>query len=351
MKKALAAMSGGVDSSVAAYLAIKDGVSCVGGTMRLFDGEDAESCACCNLDDALDAKEVCRKLGIDHFVFNLKDKFESEVINRFVAEYERGGTPNPCIDCNRYLKFSALFDRARVLDCEYIVTGHYARIEKAGGRYLLKRAADLSKDQSYVLYSLSQAQLSRTLLPLGGLSKARVREIAESLGFVNADKPDSQDICFVPDGDYAAFIERRRGAPYPAGNFVDESGRILGRHRGVIRYTVGQRKGLGLSFAEPMYVKQKRAETNEIVLCPENGLYETELFARDFNWIAFEKPQGSLRAEVKTRYRATPAPATVFPLEGDRVKIVFDAPVRAITRGQAAVAYAGDIVVGGGVIE
>lgn len=354
MKKALIAMSGGVDSSVAAALIKNAGYDCIGATMKLFSNEDAgipREKTCCSLSDTEDARSVAARLGFDHFVFNFRGDFEREVISRFICAYENGQTPNPCIDCNRYIKFRSLFERARLLDCEYIVTGHYARIEHENGRYLLKKGLDESKDQSYVLYSMTQEELSHTLLPLGGLRKERVRELAEQYGFLNSKKPDSQDICFVPDGDYAAFIERHTGREYPPGDFVDESGRVLGTHRGIIRYTVGQRRGLGLALPEPMYVKYKDVENNRVVLAYDRGLYSETLTARDLNWIMFDAPPAEFRAQVKTRYKAKPADGTVTALENGRVKIVFDEPQRAVTPGQAAVLYQGDIVIGGGTIE
>ncbi|MBP3481026.1 MAG: tRNA 2-thiouridine(34) synthase MnmA [Clostridia bacterium] len=353
-KKVLIAMSGGVDSSVTAALIKDAGFDCVGATMKLFTNEDAgisHEKTCCSLSDTEDARSVAARLGFDHYVFNFKDGFKRDVISRFICAYESGATPNPCIDCNRFIKFKLLFDRAKILGCDFIATGHYARIEQRDGRYILRKGLDESKDQSYVLYSLSQQALAHTLLPLGGLDKETVRQIADRLGFVNASKPDSQDICFVPDGDYAAFIEQYTHKTYPPGEFTDENGRVLGTHRGMIRYTVGQRRGLGLALPEPMYVKYKDTENNRVVLAPDSGLYSDTLTAHDFNWILFEDPGWEFRGTVKTRYKAKAADATVIPLGGGRVKIVFDTPQRAITRGQAAVVYQGDAVVGGGTIE
>ena len=256
MAKALIAMSGGVDSSVAAYLMQQRGFDCTGITLKLFDSEtDAApgEKTCCSLDDVEDARSVCRRLGIPHFVYNFKDSFTENVIARFIRAYETGCTPNPCIDCNRYIKFDKLIRRAEELDFDCVVTGHYARVEydDSCGRWLLKKACDLSKDQSYVLYSLTQRQLSKTAFPLGEMTKDETRKLAEQTGFVNARKHDSQDICFVPDGDYARFIEEYTGKTYPNGDFVDESGKVLGEHKGIIRYTVGQRKGLGKKRTSP----------------------------------------------------------------------------------------------------
>ena len=354
-KKAIIAMSGGVDSSVAAYLSKSQGLECMGATMKLFANEDigiSREKSCCSLDDVEDARSVAYRLGMPYNVFNFSNNFKENVIDRFIRAYETGFTPNPCIDCNRYLKFDKMYRRAKELEYDYIVTGHYARIVKddVTGRYLLKKAVDKNKDQSYVLYSLTQDQLAHTLFPLGELTKQQVREIAESQGFLNASKKESQDICFVPDGDYAGFIERTTGKTYPCGKFIDTKGNVLGEHKGIIRYTIGQRKGLGLALPAPMYVKEKDLVNNTVILSYEDEIFSSELTASDFNWIAFEKPDDSFRCTVKTRYRAKEAPAEVF-CEDEKVKIVFDEPQRAITKGQAAVLYDGDTVIGGGTIE
>ena len=352
--RALVAMSGGVDSSVAAMLTRDLGYDCIGVTMKLYDNADAgiqNGKTCCSADDVTDARNVCTRLGIPYYVFNFKADFKKKVIERFICAYECGATPNPCIDCNRFLKFDRLYKRAAELDCDCIVTGHYARVEKDGGRYLLKKAAYAPKDQSYVLYSLTQEQLAHTLFPLGeAKSKDEVRSLAEKNGFVNAKKHDSQDICFVPDGDYARVIEINTGKKYPEGNFVTKDGKILGRHKGIIRYTIGQRKGLGLALPQPMYVCEKRTDTNEVVLCTDDELFSRELIAGDFNWIAFERPDEPFRAKAKIRYSQSEQPSTVTPLDGGKVKVVFDEPQRAIAKGQAVVLYDGDTVVGGGTI-
>ena len=349
MKKALIAMSGGVDSSVSAFIIKNQGYDCIGVTMRLFDGEKEEK-SCCSLDDVEDAKSVARKIGIPHHTFNFKSDFESKVINSFIAAYEHGATPNPCIECNRRLKFSALFDRAQALGCDYIVTGHYARIKKSGDKFLLCRAADPLKDQSYVLYSLTQEELSHILFPLGEMNKNKTREIAESQGFYNAAKPDSQDICFIPGGDYAAFIRRRTGKDYPPGDFVDIKGNILGRHEGIINYTIGQRKGLGIALGAPAYVKEIDAENNRVVLCGNEELLRSELVADDFNWISGEIPKGEVRCTAAVRYRGAMKPAVATVMDGNRVKVKFLSPQRAVTPGQAVVLYDGDVVLGGGKI-
>lgn len=348
------AMSGGVDSSVAAYLVRSTGADCIGVTMKLYSGEylGAESGkTCCALDDAEDARGVARKLGIPYYVFNFSGDFRQEVVERFVCAYESGATPNPCIDCNRYLKFDRLYRRATELGCDSIATGHYARIEKVGERYLLKKAAVPEKDQSYVLYSLTQEQLARTQFPLGGLAKEETRRIASEQGFLNADKPDSQDICFVPDGDYASFICRYREKCYPQGDFVDLEGRVLGRHKGIIHYTLGQRKGLGISAGEPLYVVRIEPETNRVVLGRNADLFTRELDAEETNWIACDEPTEPLRVKAKIRYRQAEQWATVTVPSHGRFHVVFDEPQRAVTRGQAVVLYDGDTVVGGGVIR
>ena len=349
--KALIAMSGGVDSSVAALL--MGDHERVGCTMRLFDAEETENKrpnTCCSLEDVEDARAVCYRLGIPYHVFNFTDDFEDKIIKKFVDSYRRGITPNPCIDCNRYMKFDKLFYRARQLGCDCVVTGHYARIEESDGRYVLKKALDPSKDQSYVLYSMTQEQLAHTRFPLGGLRKDEVRRIAEENGFVNAQKPDSQDICFVPDGDYAAFIERHSGV-MKTGDFVTTAGRVLGQHKGISHYTIGQRKHLGISVGEPIYVVKINAEDNTVVLGDEAALFGTIARVDDFNWIAGEAPSQPVRCKAKTRYRQTEQPATAYPQADGTVEVVFDTPIRAITPGQACVLYDGDVVLGGGVIQ
>jgi len=349
LKKAIIAMSGGVDSSVAAYLTIEKGYSCIGATMKLFTGGEQDS-TCCSLSDIEDAKAVSHRLGMEHFVFNFTDDFDEKVIKKFINAYEIGATPNPCIECNRYLKFEKLIRRMEELDYDYVVTGHYARIEKCGDRYLLKKAVDETKDQSYVLYSMTQKQLSHTLFPLGEYTKEEARKIAEENGFINARKKDSQDICFVPDGDYAKFIEEYSGKTYPDGDFVDQSGNILGRHKGIIRYTVGQRKGLGLSLPAPMYVMKKDTEKNQVILCSNEELFSNSLYAENFNWIAYENPTEKIRVKAKIRYNQKEEDAIVTPLENGRVFVEFLKPQRAVAKGQAVVLYDGDIVVGGGTI-
>ena len=354
-KKALIAMSGGVDSSVAAYLTQQAGFQCIGATMRLFDnailGQDQES-TCCSLDDVEDARSIARRLDFPFYVFNFKDDFEEKVIQKFIRCYECGATPNPCIDCNRYLKFDHLLRRARELGCDYVVTGHYARIrqDEQTGRFLLYKATDLSKDQSYVLYSLSQEQLAHTRFPLGEMTKSEARTIAEAQGFVNARKHDSQDICFVPDGDYVAFMERYTGKKYTPGDYLDLNGNVVGRHKGAVSYTLGQRKGLNLAMGTPVYVCAKDMERNTVTVGPNEALFSTTLRAADWNWFPFPALTAPIRVSAKARYNQPPQPATVYPEENGLARVVFDEPQRALTPGQAVVLYDGDMVVGGGTI-
>ena len=352
-KKALIAMSGGVDSSVAAYLTQQAGFDCIGATMRLYDNHIIQSeveSSCCSLDDVEDARSVAFRLGMPYYVFNFTAAFEEKVIQKFVRCYECGTTPNPCIDCNRYLKFEELLRRALTLGCDYVATGHYARIAEENGRYLLKKAADSGKDQSYFLYNLTQDQLAHTRFPLGALTKAEVREIAQAQQFINARKRDSQDICFVPDGDYLEFIRKYTGKDYPAGDFLDESGKVVGRHHGAIGYTRGQRKGLGLAMGEPVYVCGKDMERNTVTVGKNESLFSTTLVADDWTFFPFDTLTQPLKAWAKARSRMTEQPVTLYPEENGRVRVVFDQPQRALTTGQAVVVYDGDTVIGGGTI-
>ena len=352
--RALIAMSGGVDSSLAAKIMKDRGYDCVGCTMKLFHNEDVgmeKTHTCCSVDDVFDARSICYQLGFPHYVFNFTDRFREKVMDKFVQSYESGLTPNPCIDCNRYLKFEKLYERAKILNCDCIVTGHYARIQWDGQRHVLKKAVDERKDQSYVLYSLTQEQLAHTVFPLGDMRKTEVRRIAEENHFITAEKPDSQDICFVPQGDYAAFLEQYTGKTYPPGDFISTDGTVLGQHKGTIRYTIGQRKGLGLSFPEPMYVQAIDPKHNTVTLAREVELYSQEALVGEFNWISGELPQSEIRCKVKIRYRQPEQDARIIPMGSDSVRILFDKPQRAITPGQAAVLYDGGIVLGGGVIR
>ena len=354
-RKALIAMSGGVDSSVAAFLMKQAGFACTGVTMRLYNnemiGEERES-TCCSLDDVEDARSVARRLGMPFYVFNFTDDFHEKVIAKFIHCYECGTTPNPCIDCNRYLKFDHLMRRGMELGCEYVVTGHYARIrrDEETGRHLLYKAVDLSKDQSYVLYSLTQEQLAHTAFPLGEMTKVETRAIAEEQGFINAHKHDSQDICFVPDGDYVAFMERYTGKQYEPGDFLDLDGNVVGRHKGAVGYTLGQRKGLGLAMGAPVYVCAKDMKKNTVTVGPNEALFSNTLRANDWNWFPFPALTEPLHITAKARYNQPPQPATVYPEENGFARVEFDEPQRALTPGQAVVLYDGDMVVGGGTI-
>jgi len=353
MKKALIAMSGGVDSSVAALLMKQEGYECVGCTMKLYSNEDvgiSKGHTCCSLDDVEDARSVARNLDMPHYVFNFSDLFREKIIDKFIDCYENGKTPNPCIDCNRYMKFEKMFERARVLECDYVVTGHYARIRKTDTGYVLMKALDPNKDQSYVLYSMNQEQLAHTLFPLGELNKDQTREIAEKNGFINANKPDSQDICFVPDGDYVSAIKRFTGKEYSEGSFKNKDGEILGTHKGIPAYTIGQRKGLGISSTEPYYVCDICPSSNEVILGRNEDLFSNEALVEDINWIVQPKPGDEIKCKAKVRYRHREQPATVYVLEDNRCRLIFDEPQRAITKGQAAVFYDGDVVLGGGTI-
>ncbi|MBQ9411636.1 MAG: tRNA 2-thiouridine(34) synthase MnmA [Oscillospiraceae bacterium] len=350
--KALIAMSGGVDSSVAALLTQRAGYACVGCTMRLLpETEDAAGeRVCCTRDDAEDARAVCIRLGFPHYAFNDTEQFRRQVIEPFATDYLSGRTPNPCIRCNRYLKFDRLMRRAQELGCDKTVTGHYARIVAGEDGLLLKKALDPAKDQSYVLYMLGQEQLSRLLFPLGELTKDQVRRIAAEAGLATAAKRDSQDICFVPGGDYAAVIEAYTGKSCPPGDYVDREGRVLGRHRGIIRYTLGQHRGLGLGWHEPLYVLEIRPERNQVVLGPQEALFTADVLAEDFHWVSGRAPQGPFRCAAKLRYRQREQEAEAEVLPDGHVRLRFDSPQRAVTPGQAAVLYDGDTVLGGGTI-
>lgn len=352
-KKVLLGMSGGVDSSVAALLLLKAGYDVTGMTMRLRPDaymQQSASGGCCSLDDIDDARRVCYQLGIEHLVLNFTEQFERDVIQYFAGQYAAGRTPNPCIACNRHLKFDAMLQKARLLGYDYIATGHYAVIEQnSAGRWLLKKAP-ASKDQSYVLYSLTQDQLAHTLMPLGAYTKPEARRMAEEAGLRVAHKPDSQEICFVEDNDYAGFLERYTGKKASEGDFVDAEGHVLGRHRGITHYTIGQRKGLGVSFGRPMYVTKIDAVLNRVTLGEEGSQYASSLLADDLNFIPFDILDKPLQVHAKVRYQARPAEAVLTPVEHGRVRVDFAEAQRSITPGQAVVFYDGDLVVGGGTI-
>ncbi|MBQ0083982.1 MAG: tRNA 2-thiouridine(34) synthase MnmA [Clostridiales bacterium] len=347
-KRVITALSGGVDSSVAAKLIRDMGYENAGIIMRLIGKNDPSLTS----KDVEDAKAVAEKLGIDFFVCDFFDEFENCVINRFVLAYEQGLTPNPCIECNRYMKFGKLYEKAKELGYDYIATGHYAKIERnEKGRYIVKKAEDKAKDQSYVLYCLTQEQLSHTILPLGSLTKAQIREIASQNGFINADKKDSQDICFVKDGDYAAFIKNYTGKEYPHGNYTDKNGKVLGEHKGIINYTIGQRKGLGIALGAPAFVLDKNTVDNTVVLGEEKELYFKNVIVENVNFVSVEGFEKPMRVMAKLRYRHAAQPAVAEQLGSNTVRLIFDEPQRAPTPGQSAVFYDEDILLGGGIIR
>ena len=356
MEQVLVGMSGGVDSSVAALL-LMEGYAVSGATMKLFQSEDICQVeggkTCCALTDAEDARQVCNRLGIDHHVFNFRDLFYQEVIGRFSDSYAQGETPNPCIDCNHFVKFPHLLRRAELLGMAYIATGHYARRrrDEGSGRHLLLRGLDREKDQSYVLYAMDQETLSRTLFPLGDKTKEEIRAMAAGHSLITAEKPDSQDICFVPDGDYSAFLAAKMGFSNSPGDILDSTGQVLGRHKGAFRYTIGQRRGLGVSAANPLYVIDKDMAKNTVILGGEHALMTDRFFVREPNWISIAALEAPLQVSVMTRYRDREGSASLHPLPDGSVEVRLDTPKRAVTPGQAAVFYQGDLVVGGGVID
>ena len=355
-KKVAVGMSGGVDSSVAAYLLKEQGYDVIGVTMQIWQDEDplaqAENGGCCGLSAVDDARRVADRLGIPYYVLNFKREFKENVIDYFMDEYMHARTPNPCIACNRYVKWEALLNRARELGCDYIATGHYARVVQLdNGRYALKKSATDRKDQTYALYNLTQEQLAHTLMPVGEYEKEQIREIAAKIGLLIANKPDSQEICFIPDNDYAGYIERESGKTFPKGNFVDLDGNILGTHKGIIHYTIGQRKGLGLSMGSPVFVVDIRPETNEVVIGSNLDTFHDSLYAGKVNLMSVDALEGEREVVAKIRYSHKGAPCRIKMVDEDWVLCKFEEPVRAITPGQAVVFYDGDIVLGGAVID
>lgn len=349
-KKVTIAMSGGIDSAVAALLLLRQGYDVCGATMRLckklspegIDGSDT---------DISDAAGVCSLLGIPHKAIDMSKKFDEIIIKNFIDTYKEGGTPNPCVLCNKAIKFGALLDEVLSSGADMIATGHYAKIEEKDGRYLVKKAKDIKKDQTYMLWSLSQHQLSHTVLPLGDLTKDEIREIAEKNKFHIARKSDSQDICFVPDGDYASFIEEHTGEKYPEGDYIDENGNVLGKHKGVIHYTIGQRKGLGISMGRHIFVTDKDPVNNTVTLADEDKLFTDRVIIRNINLIPFDKLEGKMRVEAKIRYGQRQSPAYAEQTGDDEITLIFDEPQRAPAKGQSAVFYVGEYLIGGGIIQ
>jgi len=353
-KKVVIGMSGGVDSSVAAYLLKEQGYEVIGIMMKLSpdnpDYEENEG-GCCSISAANDARRVADVLEIPFYVMNFKDAFKENVIDNFIDEYMEGRTPNPCIVCNKTIKFDEFLRKAKALGADYIATGHYAKIEKCDDRYVLKKSEDDKKDQTYALYTLNQEQLRHTLMPCGDYSKPEIRKIAERIGLQVFKKRDSQEICFIPDNDHGNYIKKYSGKEIKPGNFVNKHGDIMGTHKGIVYYTIGQRKGLGIAVGRPVFVNDINPLTNQVVLGDEEDIFKTGLVAKDLNFIIFDCLQSSLRVSAKIRYSAKPQLATLIPLENNRVKVVFDEKQRAITKGQSVVFYLENLVVGGGIIE
>lgn len=354
-KKVVVGMSGGVDSSVAAYLLKEKGYDVIGVTMQIWQDEEREQVedngGCCGLSAVDDARRVAQSIGIPYYVMNFKKDFKESVIDYFIDEYKKGRTPNPCIACNRYVKWESLLKRSKEIGADFIATGHYARVEKhpETGRFAIRQSVTEKKDQTYALYNLTQEQLGSTLMPVGEYTKDEIRAIAEKIGLYVANKPDSQEICFIPDDNYGGFIEKETGRKFRQGNFVDVEGNVLGKHKGIVHYTVGQRKGLGIAFGKPMYVLEIKPETNEVVLANNEDLFQTKLYAKNVNFMALPNFDNK-KLMAKIRYSHKKAPCTVRMIDEDTLECVFDEPQRAITPGQAVVFYDGEYVAGGGTI-
>lgn len=352
--KVVVGMSGGVDSSVAAYLLKEQGYEVIGLTMQIWqeDAEEDKDGGCCGLSAVDDARRVCQKLEIPHYVMNFREDFQRTVIDYFVDEYQHGRTPNPCIACNRYVKWESMLQKALQIGADYIATGHYARVvqDEETGRYALSQSKTIAKDQTYALYNLTQFQLKHTLMPLGDYIKDEVRAIAQEIGLAVASKPDSQEICFVPDDDYAGFIERETGKKMPKGKFVTKEGKVLGEHKGIIHYTIGQRKGLGIAYGKPLFVSKIDPKTHTVVVGDNEDIFTCEVFANKLNFMPFDDLEERMEVTAKIRYSQMPAPCTIEMVNDDTIKCTFVEPQRAVTPGQALVFYDGERVVGGGTI-
>jgi len=353
-KKVLVGMSGGVDSSVAAYLLKEQGYEVIGVTMQIWQDDEEfieKEGGCCSLSAVADARRVANKIGIPFYVMNFKDAFKRNVIDYFVDEYMEGRTPNPCIACNKFIKFSSFLDKSMAMGIDYVATGHYAIIEKHNDRYIIKKSEDDKKDQTYALYNLTQFQLERTLMPCGQYKKSKIREIAKEIGLRVHNKKDSEEICFIPDNDHGRYIKNRFPNKVREGNFVDKQGNILGTHKGIVYYTIGQRKGLGIAFGKPMYVVDINPFRNEVVLGDLEDLLNTELIAKDTNYIPFDTLKEPMEVEAKIRYSQIPSKAIITTVEDGRVRVNFHEKQRAITKGQSVVFYKDDLLIGGGIIE